>query len=203
VLATAPPYPTEGGVPMAEVPFEIRYRLSRWQRLVPHLRIWGVAYTPFVVVLFLFFCVQAIVNLCSLTWAGVAVFGGLAFGLFILFRGLFVGLLDVLLVPVRDMDIRVEENGLGILVGSERWWLFLDGLTSIKQLTAGVWTLQHWNGSVIHIPADAITDAQLAYLRAAMERGRTPEGVQAVIERGRRFAELEQQQRHADREGTP
>jgi hypothetical protein len=44
---------------MAEVPFELRYQLSRRQRLVPHLRIWGVAYTPFVVLVFLFFCVQA------------------------------------------------------------------------------------------------------------------------------------------------
>ena len=86
-------------MPAAEVPFELRYQLSRRQRLVLHLRIWGVVYTPFVVVVFTFFCVQTIVNACSLTWAGVAVFGGLALGVFILLRGLFVGLLDVLLVP--------------------------------------------------------------------------------------------------------
>src|SRR5437588_7740880 len=107
---------------MAEVPFELRYQLSRRQRLVLHLRIWGVVYTPFVVVVFTFFCVQTIVNACSLTWAGVAVFGGLALGVFILLRGLFVGLLDVLLVPVRSVDLRIEENGLGFLVGGERWW---------------------------------------------------------------------------------
>ena len=188
---------------MAEVPFQLRYQLSRRQRLVPHLRIWGFAYTPFVVVVFVFFCVQTIVSACSVGWPGLAVFGGLALGLFLLLRGLFVGILDVLLVPVRAMDILVEENGLGFLAEGERWWLFLDGLTSIEQLAADVWTLQHWNGSVVHIPADAITDAQLAHLRTAMERGRTPEGVRAVIERGRRLAELEQQQRHADREGTP
>jgi hypothetical protein len=179
---------------MAEVPFELRYQLSRRQRLVPHLRIWGFAYTPFVVVVFTFFCVQTIVNACSLTWAGIAVFGGLALGLFLLVRGLFIGLLDVLLFPVRSMDIRVEENGLGYLSGGERWWLFLDGLTRIDQLTAGVWTLQHWNGAVLHIPAGAITEAQLAHLRAAMERGHTPEGIRAVIERGRRLAELEREQ---------
>jgi hypothetical protein len=174
---------------MAEVPFELRYQLSRWQRLLPHLRIWGVAYTPFVVGVFLFFCVQTIVSVCWLSWPGVAVFGGLALGMFLLLRGLFVGLLDVLLVPVRRMDVRVEENGLGFLIGKERWWLFLDGLTSIEQHNAGVWILQHWNGWVVLIPVDAITDTQLAHLRTAMERGRTPEGVQAVIERGRRLAE--------------
>jgi hypothetical protein len=176
---------------MAEVPFEFRYQLSRRQRLVPHLRIWGVAYTGFVAVFFLFFCVQTIVAVCSLNWPGLAFFGGSALGVFILFRGLFVGLLDVLLVPVRSMDVRVEENGLGFVAGGERWWLFLDGLTRIDQLTVGVWTVQHWNGSVVHIPAHAVTEAQLAYLRAAMERGHTPEGVRAVIERGRRLAELE------------
>jgi hypothetical protein len=92
------------------------------------------------------------------------------------------------------MDVRVEENGLGVLAGGQRWWLFLDGLTGIEQLTPGVWTLQHWTGSVVHVPADVITEEQIAYLRAAMERGRTPEGVRAVIERGRRLTELEREQ---------
>src|SRR5262249_11886844 len=138
-----------------------------------------------------FFCVQAVVSAWSLNWLALAMFGGLALGLVVLFRGLFVGLLDVLLVPARSMDVRVEENGLGFLAGGEQWWLFLDGLTGIEQLAAGVWTLQHWNGIVIHIPADAITEAQLAHLRAAMARGHTPEGVRAVIERGRRIMELE------------
>jgi hypothetical protein len=179
---------------VAEVPFELRYRLSRRQRLVPLLRIWGVAYSPFVVVLFAFFCVQTAVSVYTLSWQGLVVFGGLAVGMFALHRGLFVGLLDVLLVPARDMDVRVEANGLGFLAGGERWWLFLDGLTGIDQLAAGVWTLRHWNGSVVHIPADAITGPQVEYLRAAMERGRTPEGVRAVIERGRRLAELEREE---------
>src|SRR5262249_54436243 len=109
------------------------------------------------------------------------------------------GLADVVFRKTAWMDIRVEDNGLGFLAGGQRWWLFLDGLTGIDQLTAGVWTLRHWNGSVIHIPADAITDGQLAPLRAAMGRGRTPEGMQAVIERGRRLAELERKDSPADR----
>jgi hypothetical protein len=184
---------------MAEVPFELRYRLSRRHRLGPLLRIWGLAFTRFVVALFAFFWVQTAVSVWSWSWQGLAVFGGLALAVFVLHRGLFLGLLDVLLVPARRMDVRVEANGLGFLAGGERWWLVLDGLTGIDQLAAGVWTLRHWNGSVVHIPADAVTDAQLAHLRAAMERGRTPEGIQAVIERGRRLAELDrgERQRHA------
>jgi hypothetical protein len=76
---------------MAELPFEIRYSLSRRQRLVPHLRVWGVGYSLFAVALFLFFCVEAAVSVCTLTWPSAAVSGALAFGAFLLRRGLFVG----------------------------------------------------------------------------------------------------------------
>jgi hypothetical protein len=176
---------------MAEVPFELDYQLSRGQRFALLRHDWGVAFALFVVAVTTFFCVQTVKSACSLIWPGIAVFGGLALGMLLLHRGLFIGLLDVLLVPTRHVNVRVEKNGLGLLIRGERWWLFLDGLTRIEQDIAGVWTLRHWNGWVVHIPADAITDAQMAYLRSEMERGRTPEGVRAVIERGRRLAELE------------
>ena len=176
---------------MADVPFELECRLSRRQRFALLRHDWGFVHALFVVLVFIFFCVQTVVSAGSLSWPGLVVFGGLALGMFLLHRGLFVGLLEVLLVPVSRMNVRVEENGLGFFIGAERWWLFLDGLTSIDEHIAGVWTLRHWNGWVVHIPADAITCAQLEYLRSEMERGRTPEGVRAVIERGRRLAELE------------
>lgn len=176
------------GGEMAEVPFELRYPLSRRQRLLPLMRVWGVAYTLFVLTLFGFFCERAVTSVLLWSWPGLAVFGGLGFWLFLLHDGMFAGLLDVLFVPARNMDLRVEQNGLGFLARGERWWLFLDGLTSIEQLSPGVWTLQHFNGAVIHIPADVITDEQIAFLREAMERGRTKEGMQKVIERGRRLA---------------
>jgi hypothetical protein len=83
-----------------------------------------------------------------------------------------------------EMDIRVEEKGLGYLMGGERWWLFLDGIQRIEQIRKGLWTISHFNGSVIHIPAEAISPAQLDYLREAAARGRTPGGMQTVIERG-------------------
>jgi hypothetical protein len=179
-----------GGVVMAEVPFELRYALSRRQRLLPLLRVWGVAYPLFVLALFGFFCERTITSVLAWSWAGLAVFGGLGFWLLLLHGGLFGGLLDVIFVPVRSMDLRVEENGLGFLIGGERWWIFLDGLTSVEPLTAGVWTVQHCNGTVILIPADVISEAQIAHLRKAMQRGRTKKGVAAVIERGRRMEEL-------------
>src|SRR4051794_12426201 len=118
---------------MPHPPFHLRYTLSRGQRLVPHVRIWGVASTLYVVVLFAFFGTEAVVSAWSLSAAGLAVFGGLALFVFVLFRGLFVGLLDVLLVPMRRMDVVVEEGAAGILVGAERWYLFLDGITDLRK----------------------------------------------------------------------
>jgi hypothetical protein len=166
------------------VPFELRYQLSRRQRLVPHLKIWGP-----LSVLIPFVLAGLVAGLVLTWWVGL-----LALAWAWIFRGFFLGLADVVFRRKATMDLRIEENGLGVLIGGERWWLFLDGLTGIDQLTPGLWTLRHWNGSVVHIPADAITEAQLAYLRAAMERGRTPEGVRAVIERGRRLAKLEREE---------
>jgi hypothetical protein len=167
---------------MAEVPFELRYSLSSRQRLIPHLRIWG----PLSVLIPLVLAGLLACLFLGMWWAGLL---GLAWAW--LFGNFFRGLADVLIRRTAKMDLRIEENGLGFLAGGKRWWLFLDGLTRISRLTTGVWTLQHWNGSVVHIPADVITKAQLAHLQAAMERGRTPEGVKAVVERGRRLAELE------------
>lgn len=175
---------------MPHVPFQLRYTLSRSQRLVPHVRLWGVSTTIFVLALFAFFCAQTVVAVWSLELPGIVVFGGLALGTVVLFRGLLVGLIDVLTVPRRDVDVVIEENAAGILLGKERWYLFLDGITSLKQYRADVWTIQHFNGSVLHVPAAAITDEQMSHIKSAMGRGHTAEGVRAVVERGRKIAEL-------------
>jgi hypothetical protein len=179
---------------MTPVPFQLRYTLNRRQRIMPHLRIWGPMYVPFVVCLFLFFVVQAAVTpFTQGIWAGVF-FGVLAGGLVLLLRGLFAGLLDVLLIPRRIMDVVIEENGAGILIGNERWYLFLDGITDIRKFREDTWTIQHWNGVVLHVSAAAISKDQIAFLSAAMERGRTPEGIRTVIERGRRIEQFTRSQ---------
>jgi hypothetical protein len=175
---------------MIDVAFHLRYTLNRKQRLVPHLKIWGPLYVPFIICLFMFFVVQTIVTpFTQGPWAGVF-FGAMALGLFLLLRGLFVGVCDVLFVPLREMDVIIEKEAAGILVGGERWYLFLDGITDIRKFRDDTWTIRHWNGSVLHIAAAAITDEQIDYLRAAMERGLTPEGIRAVIERGRRIEQI-------------
>jgi hypothetical protein len=182
---------------MPNVPFQLRYTLSRSQRLVPHVRLWGVFKTIFVLMMLAFFFVRMMFAIWWLEWLGIVVFGGLTLGILVLYPGLFVGLIDVLTVPRRHVDAVIEENAAGILLGKKRWCLFLDGITSIKQYRADVWTIQHYNGSVLHVPASAITDEQMSHIRVAMERGHTPEGVRAVIERGRRIAELQRPAREA------
>ena len=176
---------------MPHEPFQLRYTLSRSQRLVPLVRLWGVFTTIFVLVMFAFFSIRMMFAIWWLEWSGIVVFGGLALGVFVRYRGLFVGLMDVLTVPSRHVDAVIEENAAGILLGKERGYLFLDGITSIRQYRAEVWTIEHHNGAVLHVPVSAITDEQMSHIRAAMERGHTPEGVRAVIERGRKIAELQ------------
>ena len=95
------------------------------------------------------------------------------------------------------MDVVVEEDAAGILLGTERWYLFLDGITEIRKYRDDTWTIQHWNGSVLHIPVSAITVDQLEHMRRAMELGRTPEGMKAVIERGKRIEAILQAERKA------
>jgi hypothetical protein len=173
-----------------EVPFRLRYPLSRRQRLVPLLRFWGLGWVLFATVMELFFLVETALAVWMRSFFGIAVMGGLALAAWLLYRGMFLGLLNAAFVPVMPMDVIVEENAAGLLAGGERWYLFLDGITSLRQYCPDVWTVQHWNGSVFHIAADAITEEQLDHLRAGMECGRTPEGIQAVIERGRRIEQI-------------
>src|SRR5262249_28294318 len=78
--------PPRGRVVMPQIPFHLRYTLSRSQRLVPHLRIWGISLSLFIPLLFLFFCVQTVRFACSLSCAGLTLFGSLALGLFFLYR---------------------------------------------------------------------------------------------------------------------
>ena len=140
---------------MQQLPFELRYDLSRRQRLIPHLKIWR-HHALFVIVC----VVGAAAGLYSSWWYLVL----LLFFLFI-FRGFFLGLVNVLFVRRQAMDIVVEQNGLGFLAGKERWYFFLDGLTAFDQLAADVWTIQHWNGSVVNIPATLLNAEQVQFFR--------------------------------------
>ncbi|MBI3409138.1 MAG: hypothetical protein HY040_12395 [Planctomycetes bacterium] len=95
------------------------------------------------------------------------------------------------------MDIIFNENTADMLIRGERWVLFLDGIIDIRKYTDDVWTIHHRNGTTLHVPVSAITDDQIEHLRVAMARGKTPEGFQAVIERGRQIIEFLESERKA------
>ena len=69
----------------------IRYFLSRRQRLIPHLRIWGLMFTIFYILLESFFVIRFVVAVTALEWLGILTFGFLALIMFLLFRGLVFG----------------------------------------------------------------------------------------------------------------
>ena len=146
-----------------ELPFHLHYELSRWQRLVPHLHIWAI-YLP-VLGGILLGCVYLALH-GSPGWALLAALFWLWMS-----RGLFFGLVHVIRQPVQAMDIEVQENALGFGDGTEKWWIFLDGIIRIDQLHEGLWTIQHYNGTVLHIPVGAITPEQLQHIRSMAERG--------------------------------
>ena len=175
---------------MPALPFQLRYSLTRAQRLVPLMRIWGPFYSPFALLLLTFFCVRTLYSVLIGEWPGLVVFGGLALFTLVWVRGLVVGLVDVLFTRRRAVDLEVEEQAVGVLLNGERWYLFLDGFLTLNRFHPEVWTLQHYNGSVLHVPVSAITEEQLDHFREAMARGRTPEGIRVVVERGRRIEEV-------------
>jgi hypothetical protein len=152
-----------------DLPFQLQYSLSRRQRLVPHLVVWA-PYLPAVGLMLLVVCLLTVYvspwwALLSLWWLWLA-------------RGLIAGLVDVAFHSLRHMDVVIQENGLGFLRGNERWWIFLDGIINFGQLIEDTWTLQHYNGVVIHIPTDAITPEQVEFLQAAAARCRQPSKAQ-------------------------
>jgi len=170
---------------MSKIPFHLQYELNRRQRLIPHMRIW-MPYGPFVLILL----VGSLFVVLAVKWWLFPLF------LFALWfsRGFLVGLIDVVIHPKQSMDIVVEENAIGFLSGGERWFIYLDGILRIDRICEDTWTIYHHNGTVINILAAAIADDQVQHLKDAAEAGKSPEGVKAVIERGRRIQELNQEE---------
>ncbi len=161
---------------MLALPFELRYYLTRRQRLIPHLSIWA-RHAPLVIV-----CIAgAAAGVVYLSWWCLALLLSLLF----IFRGLFIGFFNVVCVRRQATDLAIEQNVLGFLVRTERWYFALDCLTRFDKLAKGVWTMQHGNDSVVNIPAELLNAEQVEFFRKwvveadAIRRrlGITPDGV--------------------------
>jgi len=157
----------------------LQYGLSRRQRWDVHVGAWLPHLPRYLVV---------VAVMAPLIWAA-----SLRSPWFLLFslaplwvmRGLIGGFLNIAFVPVQHMDVIIDERGLGFMAGGERWWVFLDSIVHIAQFRDDLWSFGCYHGEMISIPAALIGQETLAHVRARSEWGRTPEGVQAAVQRGR------------------
>jgi hypothetical protein len=139
------------------VPFRLQYALGRRHRLAveftPHLPACAAALGFTTGILYLALVVSPWF-LVLLAWPAFTC------------RKLVAFLAELLLVPARPVDLLVEADRLGVLVGHERVWLYLDGVIQVFSADRGrTWTLLHLNGSVLTIPADAIRPDQVDFLK--------------------------------------
>jgi hypothetical protein len=175
---------------MPSLPFHLQYDLNRRQRLIPHLAVWA-PYLPGLGVVIVISGVG--IGLLSYFISMSMWFLFLLIMPLWIARGFIVGISQVILEPVLHMDVIIEENGLGYLLGQERRWMFLDGILRFEKYYKDTWTIFHFNGTVINIPVAAMTDEQVEHVKLSAARARDPETIQAVIERGRQIESIERQ----------
>jgi hypothetical protein len=160
---------------MAPVPFHVHYELTRRQRLAAQLESWSP-------------CLAA----CLGFTLGVAFLGSVVDRRFLLLlplpvivtRKFFAWLVTLAHTPTCPVDVTVETTGLGVRVGDDFTRLPLDGLIQVCKADGG-WQVIHANGTVLTVPAAAITDGQLDFLKAvarqsAERRRRPPEPSEAT-----------------------
>jgi hypothetical protein len=137
-------------------PFHLRYTLSRRQRIATELLPW----------------VPAIAG--SIGFAtGIAVLAVHVSLMFLvllvlpllIYRSLFALLIDLTIHPRQAVEVLVDETRLEMLVSGQRLALPLNGIIQVFR-TGNNWTVLHFNGSALTIPADAITDEQIDYMKS-------------------------------------
>jgi hypothetical protein len=146
-------------------PFQLHYTLSRRQRFAPELLPW----------------VPAIAGSIGFTigtaYLGVAVspwFLVLAILPVILYRSLFALLLDLFIHSGLTVVMFIDDSKLEMQTRQKLLSLPLNGIIQVFR-TGDDWTVLHFNGAGLTIPADAITEEQVDYLKsfarnAAVER---------------------------------
>ncbi len=141
-------------------PFLLRYSLSRRQRLAVEL----VPWLPAVAGTVGFGCgaLYLVVNVSA--W-----FAPLLLLPVLMYRGLFAFVVEVVARAGRPVELLVSSSELELHSGGAVKRLPLDGVFQMY-LADGVWTVLHLDGSVLTIPAGAIDDEQVAYLKSFVRR---------------------------------
>ena len=80
-------------------------------------------------------------------------------------RGLFFGLVFIILRRRESICLAIEERGIGFGDSQPDWWIFTDGITGFRR-TFDIWTVYHYNGTLLHIPADILSPDDVAFLKS-------------------------------------
>lgn len=82
----------------------------------------------------------------------------------IICRNFIALLFDLAVHRSRPAELVVNHISLGVTVGREWWWLPLSGIIQVFR-TGDSWTVLHFSGAVLSIPADAIEAGQIDHLK--------------------------------------
>lgn len=147
-------------------PFRLEFRLSRRQRLGVELMPWlpAVAATLGFGVGGIYLALNASPGFLALLALPLAVYPGL-------FRFAF----EIAFCAGPPVQVSVGESSVEVTTSGRARTLPLDGIFQVFK-AEGVWTVLHLDGSVLTIPADAVTDEQIGYLRSFARR--------SVVQRG-------------------
>ncbi len=162
----------------------LQYNLTRRQRLDVHLRGWVPGLTPYLIV---------VVIMSALVWVASwrsPWFLLLAIAPLWVLRNFIAGFVNIIFVPLQRMDITINEHGLGYMVGKQRWWVHLDSIVRIEKYRDDLWSFCCYHGECISVPTELINDETLAHIRAKNAWGKTAEGIQASVQRGRQLVDL-------------
>jgi hypothetical protein len=138
------------------VPFHLHFTLSRRHRLATELLPW----VPAIAGTLGFTIGVTVLSVELAPW-----FLFLLLIPVIIYRGLFALLFDLAVHSGLVVEMDVGDANLEMCAGSERLSLPLEGIIQVF-LTGNVWTVLHFNGSVLTIPAEAITEEQTEYLKS-------------------------------------
>ncbi|HEY1189002.1 MAG TPA: hypothetical protein VGE74_15210 [Gemmata sp.] len=141
------------------IPFRLSYVLSRRQRLAVELMPW----LPAVSATLGFGVGAAYLSLYASVW--FLLLGALPL---VVYRGLFRFAFDVAR-GANPVDLFVDQTSLEVITAGGRRTLALDGIFQVFR-SDDVWTVLHLDGSVLTIPAGAIRDEQIGYLRSFARR---------------------------------
>ena len=146
---------------MVELPFRVCYTPTRRQRLAALLDGWPPCLAA---------CLGFTLGVTFLSLVVSRWFAPLLVLPVVVTRRFFAGLVGVLRRPPGVVEVVVGAAELAVSAGGEPVRLPLDGVIQVARSGEGAWAVYHLSGTVLTIPAGAITAEQLDYLKAAALR---------------------------------